>query len=165
MGQQRCVAARSHEDGRWRQPGSDAFKNEGHRGPPGAPEEPGGRQWTDPLSEPEEGIHSAQTLDLYFWPLEPRGNTEKAVVLSRPFVCGHFSRQPQETNTLSLIGVLATFISMRISSECNISFPRFLYLYCISETRVHFSMWISVGYRMPLCSVALFTPPRTSRAP
>ena len=139
MGQQRCVAGRSHEDGRWRQPKSDAFKSEGHRGPPGAPEEPGGRQWTDPLSEPAEEIHSAQTLYLYFWPLEPRGNTERAVVLSRPFVCGHFSWQPQETNTLPLIGVLATSVSMRILSECNISFPRFLYLYHVSETQVHFS--------------------------
>lgn len=90
---------------------------------------------------------------------------ERAAVLSRPFVCGHFSWQPQEMNTLSLIGVLATSISMRILSECNISFPRFLYLCCVSEAQVHFSRQISVGYRMPLCSVALFTTPRTSRAP
>ena len=85
MGQQRCAAGRSNEDGRWRQPGSDAFKNEEHRGPPGAPEELGGRQQTDPLSEPAEGIHSAQTLDLYFWPLEPRGNRESCGF--KPPVC------------------------------------------------------------------------------
>lgn len=90
-------------------------------------------------SEPPAGVLSAETLILYFWPLEPQENTERTVVLAPLSAYGHFLRQPQEKNTLPLIGVVATSTSMRILSERNISFPRFLYLYHMSETQARFS--------------------------